>query len=129
MPSIVIVFNFGFCCSFSTVFSSVHGERPSAEYAKLRKQSLESEFGHALNYSSKRISMFYNFGPFLALYRAAIISFHVLKLAIWQFFVHDTKKRSVMVIYLCKIKLEFHSYVYTHTHSFVFCIIVFSLMK
>lgn len=81
---------------FSTVFSSVHGERPSAEYAKLRKQSLESEFGHALNYSSKRISMFYHFGPFLALYRAAIISFHVLKLAIWQFFVHDTKKRSVM---------------------------------
>ncbi|KAA8521461.1 hypothetical protein F0562_012129 [Nyssa sinensis] len=81
---------------FSTSFTSVHGERPSAEYAKLRKESLESEFGHALGtYSSKSVSMFYRFGPFLALYRAAIISFHVLKLTIWQFFVHDIKKRSI----------------------------------
>ncbi|KAG8495287.1 hypothetical protein CXB51_012955 [Gossypium anomalum] len=31
---------------FSKGFVSVHGERPSAEYAKLRKESLESEFGH-----------------------------------------------------------------------------------
>ncbi|KAE9459118.1 hypothetical protein C3L33_08978, partial [Rhododendron williamsianum] len=82
--------------SFSTGFTSVHGERPSAEYAKLRKESLESEFGHALGtYSSKNVSMFLRFGPFLAFYRAAIISFHVLKLAVWQFFVHDMKKRSV----------------------------------
>lgn len=81
---------------FSTGFSSVHGERPSAEYAKLRKQSLESEFGHALNYSSKRLSTFYRFGPFLALYRAAIISYYAVKLTIWQLFVHDTRKRSIM---------------------------------
>ncbi|KAG5540793.1 hypothetical protein RHGRI_020880 [Rhododendron griersonianum] len=82
--------------SFSTGFTSIHGERPSAEYAKLRKESLESEFGHALGtYSSKNVSMFLRFGPFLAFYRAAIISFHVLKLAVWQFFVHDMKKRSV----------------------------------
>ncbi|XP_057477847.1 uncharacterized protein LOC130765445 isoform X2 [Actinidia eriantha] len=82
--------------SFSTGFTSVHGERPSAEYAKLRKESLESEFGHALGtYSSKNVWTFFRFGPFLAFYRAAIISFHVLKLAVWQLFVHDIKKRSV----------------------------------
>ncbi|KAK9274289.1 hypothetical protein L1049_019103 [Liquidambar formosana] len=73
--------------SYSTGFTSVHGERPSAEYAKLRKESLEIKFGHVLGY--------YRFGPFLALYRAAIISFHVLKLTIWQFFVQDIKKRSI----------------------------------
>ncbi|XP_059641022.1 uncharacterized protein LOC132283133 isoform X2 [Cornus florida] len=39
--------------------------------------------------------MFYRFGPFLAMYRAAIISFHVVKLTIWHFFVHDIKKRSI----------------------------------
>lgn len=82
--------------SYSTGFTSVHGERPSAEYAKLRKESLESEFGHVLGtFSSKTVSIYYRFGPFLALYRAAIISFHVLKLTIWQFFVQDIKKRSV----------------------------------
>ncbi|KAL3844054.1 hypothetical protein ACJIZ3_001457 [Penstemon smallii] len=78
---------------FSTGYSSVHGERPSAEYAKLRKESLESQFGLALG--AKRVSSLYRFGPFLALYRAAIISFHVLKLMVWRFFVHDMKKRSV----------------------------------
>ncbi|KAL7150651.1 hypothetical protein ABFS83_05G128200 [Erythranthe nasuta] len=78
---------------FSTAYSSVHGERPSAEYAKLRKESLESQFGRALG--SKSVSVVYRFGPFLALYRAAIISFHVLKLTIWHFFVHDMKKRSI----------------------------------
>ncbi|EPS58640.1 hypothetical protein M569_16173, partial [Genlisea aurea] len=78
---------------FSTGYSSVHGERPSAEYAKLRKESLESQFGVALG--SKSVSIFYRFGPFLALYRAAIISFHVLKLTIWHFFVRDVKKRAV----------------------------------
>lgn len=82
--------------SFSTGYSSVHGERPSAEYAKLRKQLLENEFGHALGtYRSKRLSSVYYFGPFLAVYRAAIISFHVLKLTIWQFFVHNLKKRAI----------------------------------
>ncbi|KAL0297384.1 UNVERIFIED_CONTAM: putative protein phosphatase 2C 59 [Sesamum radiatum] len=78
---------------FSSGYSSVHGERPSAEYAKLRKESLESQFGRALG--SRSVSILYRFGPFLALYRAAIISFHVLKLTIWRLFVHDIKKRSV----------------------------------
>ncbi|KAL6530793.1 hypothetical protein OROGR_014653 [Orobanche gracilis] len=78
---------------FSSGYSSVHGERPSAEYAKLRKESLESQFGRALG--SKSVSAIYRFGPFLALYRAAIISFHVLKLTVWQFLVHDIKKRAV----------------------------------
>ncbi|KAK8505440.1 hypothetical protein V6N12_067406 [Hibiscus sabdariffa] len=81
---------------FSTGFVSVHGERPSAEYAKLRKESLESEFGHTVGmHSSKSISAVYRFGPFLAFYRAAIISYHVLKLAIWQFFFRDIKERAV----------------------------------
>ncbi|KAK8706669.1 hypothetical protein V6N13_057748 [Hibiscus sabdariffa] len=81
---------------FSTGFVSVHGERPSAEYAKLRKESLESEFGHTVGmHSSKSISAVYRFGPFLALYRAAIISYHVLKLTIWQFFFRDIKERAV----------------------------------
>ncbi|KAK1549421.1 hypothetical protein Q3G72_001868 [Acer saccharum] len=79
---------------FST--TSIHGGRPSAKYAKRRKESLESEFGLALGaYRSKGASILYRFGPFLALYRAAIISFHVLKLTIWQFFVQDINKRAV----------------------------------
>ncbi|KAL5559613.1 hypothetical protein UlMin_035824 [Ulmus minor] len=82
--------------SYSTRFTSVHGERPSSEYAKSRKEILESEFGQALGtYSSKSFSAVYRFGPFLALYRAAIISLHVLKLTIWQFFYQDTKKRAI----------------------------------
>ncbi|PPR86409.1 hypothetical protein GOBAR_AA34282 [Gossypium barbadense] len=81
---------------FSTGFASVHGERPSAEYAKLRKESLESEFGHTVGtHSSTSVSAVYRFGPFLALYRAAIISFHVLKLTIWHFFFRDIKERAV----------------------------------
>ncbi|KAK2968268.1 hypothetical protein RJ640_019330 [Escallonia rubra] len=80
---------------FSTLISSVHGEKPSAAYAKSRKESLESEFGHMLTSSSKSSSMFYRFGPFLALYRAAIISFHALQLTISHFFVHDIRKRSI----------------------------------
>lgn len=84
--------------SLSTRFSSVHGERPTAEYAKMRKESLESEFGHALGtYKTKSLSLLYHFGPFLALYRAAIISVHVFKMSIWQFFVHDIKKRAIKV--------------------------------
>lgn len=70
------------------ISTSVHGERPTAEYAKLRKESLETQFRHALGaYGSK--------SPFLAFYRAAIVSFYVLKLTIWQCFVHDIKKRAV----------------------------------
>lgn len=77
----------------------MHGETPSAEYAKLRKESLESEFGHALGANrSKSFSAAYRFGPFLALYRAAIISFHVFKLTLWQFFVQDIRKRAIKVI-------------------------------
>ncbi|KAL8201135.1 hypothetical protein R6Q57_012474 [Mikania cordata] len=79
---------------FSTRFSSVHGEKPSAEYAKLRKESLESEFGNALTSRSKRLSMYYSFGPFLALYRAAYISYEIFKLTLGHFFIHDIKKRS-----------------------------------
>ncbi|KAL5785888.1 hypothetical protein ACOSQ2_008280 [Xanthoceras sorbifolium] len=79
---------------FST--TSIHGGRPSAKYAKWRKESLESEFGLALGaYRTKGASVLYRFGPFLALYRAAIISFHVLKLTIWRFFVQDINKRAV----------------------------------
>ncbi|XP_013678105.2 uncharacterized protein slr1919 [Brassica napus] len=81
---------------YSTEFTSVHGGRPTAEYAKLRRESLESEFGQALGtYSTKSFSAAYRFGPFLALYRAAIISFHVVKLAFWQLFVRDMRKRAV----------------------------------
>ncbi|XP_027355845.1 uncharacterized protein LOC113865469 isoform X2 [Abrus precatorius] len=83
--------------SYSTGFTSVHGETPSAEYARMRRESLENKFGHALGtYSSKSFNAIYRFGPFLALYRAAIISFHVLRLSIWRLFVHDIEKRAVM---------------------------------
>lgn len=86
--------------SYSTGFTSIHGERPSAEYARLRKESLENQFGDKLGtHSSKSISSVYRFGPFLALYRAAIISFYVAKLAIWRLFVQDMQKRAVMVCY------------------------------
>ena len=91
-----------FWCSFSTGFSSVHGERPTAEYARLRKESLESEFGHALTYKSKSLSSLYRFGPFMALYRAAIISFYVLKLTVWRLFVHDLRRRAVKVYSVLK---------------------------
>ncbi|KAL2346639.1 hypothetical protein Fmac_000639 [Flemingia macrophylla] len=82
--------------SYSTGFTSVHGETPSAEYARMRRESLESQFGHALGtYSSKSFNAVYRFGPFLALYRASIISFHVFRLMIWQLFVQDMKERAV----------------------------------
>ncbi|KAE9603681.1 putative cadmium-transporting ATPase [Lupinus albus] len=80
---------------YSTGFTNVHGEAPSAEYAKRRRESLENQFGRALGANSSRsFNAIYRFGPFLALYRAAIISFHVLRLSIWQFFVQDTKERA-----------------------------------
>ncbi|XP_022750358.1 uncharacterized protein LOC111299436 isoform X2 [Durio zibethinus] len=64
---------------FSTGFVSVHGERPSAVYAKLRKESLESELGHIIGmHISESVSVVYGLGPFFALYRAAIISFHFI---------------------------------------------------
>ena len=89
---------------YSREFTSVHGGRPTAEYAKLRRESLESEFGEALGtYSTKSFSAAYRFGPFLALYRAAIISFHVVKLAFWQLFVRDMRKRAVKVCVLVTI--------------------------
>ncbi|XP_015083418.1 uncharacterized protein LOC107026842 [Solanum pennellii] len=98
-PEVVLAGNHGNFVStpkyFSTGFSSVHGERPTAEYARLRKESLESEFGHALTYKSKSLSSLYRFGPFMALYRAAIISFYVLKLTVWRLFVHDLRRRAV----------------------------------
>ncbi|KAK1324238.1 putative aarF domain-containing protein kinase [Acorus calamus] len=79
-----------------SLFMSVHGEGSSGEYARRRKESLESEFGHALGaYSSKSTSVFYRFGPFLALYRAAIISYYLANLTIWHFFVHDIRKRAI----------------------------------
>lgn len=83
------------CCSYSSGYSSVHGDIHSAEYAKSRKESLESQFGRVLG--SRSVSAFYSFGPFLALYRAAIISFYVSELAIWRFFVRDINKRAVKV--------------------------------
>ncbi|XP_061374944.1 uncharacterized protein LOC133317133 isoform X2 [Gastrolobium bilobum] len=82
--------------SYSTGFTSVHGETPSAEYARLRRESLENKFGLALGtYGSKSFKLIYRFGPFLALYRAAIISFHVIRLTIWQLFVQDIEKRAI----------------------------------
>ncbi|KAK4730379.1 hypothetical protein R3W88_023367 [Solanum pinnatisectum] len=97
-PEVILAGNHGNFVStpkyFSTGFSSVHGERPTAEYARLRKESLESEFGHALTYKSKSLSSLYRFGPFMALYRAAIISFYVLKLTVWRLFVHDLRRRA-----------------------------------
>ncbi|PIA40902.1 hypothetical protein AQUCO_02400159v1 [Aquilegia coerulea] len=82
--------------AFSTGFTSVHGERPSAQYARLRKESLEIEFGQALGaQSSRSFSAYYRFGPFLALYRAAIISFQVVKLSIWHLFLQDIESRAV----------------------------------
>ncbi|KAK2630878.1 hypothetical protein QOZ80_UnG0719810 [Eleusine coracana subsp. coracana] len=80
--------------SYSSAFTSVHGERPSSEYAKIRKQSLETQFGRILGSSSRRLFADRGFGPFLALYRAATISFHVVKLTIWHLLLSDMKKRA-----------------------------------
>ncbi|XP_020265885.1 uncharacterized protein LOC109841358 [Asparagus officinalis] len=81
---------------FSTGYTSVHGERPSSEYAKRRKESLETEFGQILGtYRSKTLFAYHRFGPFLALYRAAIISYEVAKLTIWHFFVQDIHTRAI----------------------------------
>ncbi|RWV90020.1 hypothetical protein GW17_00047805, partial [Ensete ventricosum] len=67
----------------------------SSQYAKLRKESLETEFGHILGaHGSKTWFAYHRFGPFLALYRAAIISFYLAKLTVWHFFVRDIHKRA-----------------------------------
>ena len=87
----------------------MHGEAPSAEYARRRRESLEDKFGHAIGtYSSKSFKAIYRFGPFLALYRAAIISFHVLRLTIWQLIVQDAEKRAVKVTDCCLPMLSIH---------------------
>ncbi|CAN6210044.1 unnamed protein product [Urochloa humidicola] len=80
--------------SYSSAFTSVHGERPSSEYAKIRKESLETQFGTILGLSSRRLFADRGFGPFLALYRAATISFHVVKLTIWHLLLNDMHKRA-----------------------------------
>lgn len=114
-------------CRYSTSFTSVHGETPSAEYARMRRESLEDKFGHALGtYSSKSFNAVYRFGPFLALYRASIISFHVLRLMICQLFVHDMKKRAVKVTDYILLMLFIHSFRYiwgVNTHYFLFGVI------
>ncbi|AES73521.2 AarF domain kinase [Medicago truncatula] len=82
--------------SYSTGFTNVHGETPSPDYARRRRESLENKFGLTLGtYSSKSFNAIYRFGPFLALYRAAVISFHVFRLTMWQLFVEDIQKRAV----------------------------------
>jgi len=87
-------------CSYSNAFTSVHGERPSSEYAKIRKESLETQFGRILGSSSRRLFADRGFGPFLALYRAATISFHVVKLTIWHLLLNDMRKRAEKVFFL-----------------------------
>lgn len=91
---------FFFICSYSSAFTSVHGERPSSEYAKIRKESLETQFGRILGSSSRRHFADRGFGPFLALYRAATISFHVVKLTIWHLLLNDMHKRAEKVVFL-----------------------------
>jgi len=89
----------GLWCRYSTGFTNVHGETPSPDYARRRRESLENKFGLTLGtYSSKSFNAIYRFGPFLALYRAAVISFHVFRLTMWQLFVEDIQKRAVKVI-------------------------------
>ncbi|KAM0927670.1 hypothetical protein ACQ4PT_002691 [Festuca glaucescens] len=80
--------------SYSSAFTSVHGGRPSSEYAKIRKESLETQFGRILGSSSRTLFADRGFGPFLALYRAATISFHVMKLTVWHLLLSDMHKRA-----------------------------------
>ena len=81
----------------------MHGGRPSSEYAKIRKESLETQFGRILGSSSRTLG----FGPFLALYRAATISFHVLKLTFWHLLLSDVHKRAEKVVFLVPLCLLF----------------------
>jgi aarF domain-containing kinase len=78
----------------------VHGGRPSSEYAKIRKESLETQFGRILGSSSRTLFADRGFGPFLALYRAATISFHVVKLTVWHLLLSDMHKRAEKVLFL-----------------------------
>lgn len=50
-------------------------------------------------FGAKNLFAYYRFGPFLALYRAAIISFQVAKLTVWHFFLRDIHKRASKVIF------------------------------
>ncbi|VAH98093.1 uncharacterized protein slr1919-like [Triticum dicoccoides] len=80
--------------SYSSAFTSVHGGRPSSEYAKIRKESLESQFRRILGSSSHTLFADRGFGPFLAVYRAATISYHVVKLTVWHLLLSDVHKRA-----------------------------------
>ncbi|KAE8776965.1 hypothetical protein D1007_50327 [Hordeum vulgare] len=80
--------------SYSSAFTSVHGGRPSSEYAKIRKESLETQFRRILGSSSHTLFADRGFGPFLALYRAATISYHVVKLTVWHLLLRDVHKRA-----------------------------------
>ncbi|KAF7093559.1 hypothetical protein CFC21_095967 [Triticum aestivum] len=80
--------------SYSSAFTSVHGGRPSSEYAKIRKESLETQFRRILGSSSHTLFADRGFGPFLALYRAATISYHVVKLTVWHLLLSDVHKRA-----------------------------------
>ncbi|XP_078162732.1 protein kinase superfamily protein isoform X3 [Carex rostrata] len=75
-------------------FTSVHGVGSSSEYAKRRKESLETEFRHILGARSRALFVYARFGPLLALYRASIISFEVAKLTFWHFMLKDIHKRA-----------------------------------
>ncbi|KAJ3707990.1 hypothetical protein LUZ61_011695 [Rhynchospora tenuis] len=75
-------------------FTSVHGERSSSEYAKRRKESLETEFGNILGARSRALFAYSRFGPFFALYRATIVSFEVAKLTVWHVLLKDIHKRA-----------------------------------
>lgn len=80
-------------------FTSVHGVGSSSEYAKRRKESLETEFGHILGARSRALFVYARFGPFLALYRASIVSFEVAKLTFWHFVLKDIHKRAEKVVF------------------------------
>lgn len=86
----------------------MHGERPSSEYAKIRKELLESQFGRILGSSSRKLFADRGFGPFLALYRAATISYHVVKLTVWHLLLNDVHKRAEKVV-SCPVCLHFLS--------------------
>lgn len=77
----------------------MHAVKSSSEYAKRRKESLETEFGHILGVRSKALFAYTRFGPFLALYRASIVSFEVAKLTFWHFLLKDIHKRAKKVVF------------------------------
>jgi hypothetical protein len=76
----------------------VHGMNSSSEYAKRRKESLETEFRHILGARSRALFAYTRFSPFFALYRASIVSFEVAKLTFWHFSLKDIHKRAEKVV-------------------------------